>query len=174
MIASTQTNHPVAGETRAALDSASALQLATTRLKSAGLRITQPRLAILAALNRRATPSSIEQIHDDVGAANCDLVTVYRCMAVFEEIGVVRRAYFHNGTTLYELNLGLPTRYHVVCKGTNEVLELEPELTQELRNTIDSIEQKLRTRGFAKVGHLVEFFAANQNREANRTTPPQP
>lgn len=160
MIASTQTNHPIAGEASTALSATSAAEIATSRLKSAGLRITQPRLAILSALNKRAAPSSIEQIHEDVGAENCDLVTVYRCMAAFEEIGLVRRAYFHNGTTLYEINLGQPTRYHVVCRGTNQVIELEADLAQELRGTIESIEEKLQARGFADVGHIVEFFAA--------------
>lgn len=161
MIASTQTNHPIAGEAPGVSRTASATEVATSRLKAAGLRITQPRLAILSALSKRAVPSSIEQIHAYVGVENCDLVTVYRCMAAFEEIGLVRRAYFHNGTTLYEMNIGQPARYHVVCKATNQVLELQPDLAQELRSTIHAIEEKLRARGFADVGHIVEFFATD-------------
>ncbi len=103
-------------------------------------------------------PSSIEQIHEDVGAKNCDLVTVYRCMAAFDEIGLVRRAFFHNGTTLNEINLGQPTRYHVVCKSTNQVIELDTRLADELRLTIEAVEEKLRTHGFSEVGHIVGFF----------------
>ena len=67
MIASTQTNHPLSGNSRPQR-SPSAVELATTKLRAAGLRITQPRLAILAALNKREQPTSIEQIHEDVGA----------------------------------------------------------------------------------------------------------
>src|SRR3954471_22270650 len=100
MIASTQTNHPISGNGKAAPKAPSPVELATTKLKSAGLPITRRRLAILAAHDKRAQPASIEQLHDDVGADNCDLVTVYRCMAAFEEIGLVRRAFFHNGTAL--------------------------------------------------------------------------
>ncbi len=158
MIASTQTNHPLAGHAAAGRPSLSPVEIATARLKSAGLRITQPRLAILAALSKRVKPSSIEQIHEDVGAENCDLVTVYRCMAAFDKIGLVRRAFFHNGTTLYEINLGQPTRYHVVCKSTNQVIELDTKLADELRLTIEAVEEKLRTHGFSEVGHIVGFF----------------
>src|SRR5579871_4865828 len=59
---------------------ASALEQACAHLKSAGLRITRPRLAILEALLARVEPASIEQIHEMLGTDKCDLVTVYRCM----------------------------------------------------------------------------------------------
>jgi Fur family ferric uptake transcriptional regulator len=169
MIASTQTNHPISGNGKAT-PKPSPVELATAKLKSAGLRITQPRLAILAALSKRAQPTSIEHLHEDVGADNCDLVTVYRCMAAFEEIGLVRRAFFHNGTALYEINLGQPTRYHVVCKTTNRVEELDADISDELRRSIESVQEKLRARGYADVGHIVEFFG--QAPQANRTTAP--
>src|SRR5438093_3277679 len=139
MIASTQTNHPLTGNAKTGARAPSALELATEKLKSAGLRIAQPRLAILSALSKRAKPSSIEHLHESVGADNCDLVTVYRCMAAFEEIGLVRRAFFHNGTALYEINLGQPTRYHVVCKSTNKVDELDSETADELRRAIEAV-----------------------------------
>lgn len=158
MIASTQTNHPLTGNSKSGASTPSAVELATAKLKSAGLRITQPRLAILSALSNRGQPTSIEELHHDVGTANCDLVTVYRCMAAFEEIGVVRRAFLHNGTALYEISLGQPARYHVVCKQTNRVEELDAETSHELRRAISSVQEKLRARGYADVGHIVEFF----------------
>lgn len=170
MIASTQTNHPMSGNGKTGSRTPSAVELATAKLKSAGLRITQPRLAILAALSKRAQPTSIEQLHVDVGADNCDLVTVYRCMAAFEEIGLVRRAFFHNGTALYEISLGQPTRYHVVCKATNRVEELDAETSDELRRAIAVVQEKLHARGYGEVSHIVEFFGvAPQN---SRTAAP--
>lgn len=174
MIASTQTNHPLTGNATAGRQSPSPIEIATAKLKSAGLRITQPRLAILAALSKRAKPSSIEQIHEDVGVENCDLVTVYRCMAAFDEIGLVRRAFFHNGTTLYEINLGQPTRYHVVCKSTNQVIELDAKLADELRLTVEAVEEKLRAHGYSEVGHIVEFFGVAPTAHRGGTTVPAP
>lgn len=157
MIASTQTNHPLAGG-KPGDKSPTPVEFATAKLKSAGLRITQPRLAILAELSRQTQPVSIENLHDKLGASTCDLVTVYRCMAAFEEIDLVRRAFFHNGTALYEINLGQPTRYHVVCKTTNRVEELDAETSAELHRTLHQIEEKLRARGYVDLGHIVEFF----------------
>ena len=169
MIASTLTNHPLAGGKTNGRPS-SPIELATAKLKSAGMRITQPRVSILAALNRSDKPTSIEQIHAELGTEGCDLVTVYRCMAAFEEIGLVRRAFFHNGSALYEINLGQPVRYHVVCKATDRVEELDAETSAEIARTCSAIEEKLRERGYTGVGHIVEFFGvAPQNK---RVVPP--
>ena len=172
MIASTQTNHPLSSPGKATAKAVNSVELATAKLKSAGLRITQPRLAILAALSRRAQPTSIEQLHEDVGPENCDLVTVYRCMAAFEEIALVRRTFFHNGTALYEINLGQPPRYHVACKSSNRVDELDAETSDELRRAIENVQAKLQARGYTDVGHIVEFFGvAPQSSRAVSPTP---
>jgi Fur family ferric uptake transcriptional regulator len=169
MIASTQTNHPLAGgKTNGRVSSP--IELATAKLKSAGMRITQPRVSILAALNRTEKPISIEQLHSDLGTEGCDLVTVYRCMAAFEEIGLVRRAFFHNGSALYEINLGQPVRYHVVCKATDCVEELDAETSAEIGRTFSAIEEKLRERGYTGVGHIVEFFGIAPQHK--RVSPP--
>jgi len=150
MIASTQSNHPLSsvkdfGRTTNPLD------LACARLKTAGLRITQPRIAILEALIQRSSPVSIEQIHNDLISDSCDLVTVYRCLAVFEELGLVRRCFFHNGASLYEINLNDSHHYHVVCRSCGKVERIDISIT-------DSVERMLRDRGYAQVTHMVEFF----------------
>lgn len=171
MIASIQTNHPLTGNGKTGGKGQSAIEVSTAKLKSAGLRITQPRLAILAALSKRAQPTSIAILHADVGAENCDLVTVYRCMAAFEQIGLVRRSFFHNGTALYDINLGQPTRYHVVCKNSNRVEELDAQTSDELRRAIETVQEKLRAQGYGDIGHIVEFFgvAPQYNRIAAAT-----
>ncbi|HEY1791742.1 MAG TPA: transcriptional repressor [Opitutaceae bacterium] len=154
MIASTQTNHPIAGVKK----DQSPVDVACYKLKEAGLRITQPRVAILAALIKAGRPTSIDALHGELGANSCDIVTVYRCMAAFESIGLVRRAFLINGTSLYEINLGDPNRYHVVCKQTNKVEELDADSANELRKAVQHIEETLRAKGYSEVGHIVEFF----------------
>ena len=170
MIASTQTNAPLSGEGKKAPAASSQVELATARLKSAGLRITQPRLAILAAMSRHESPTSIEQIHAEVGTAACDLVTVYRCMTAFEKIGLVTRTYFHNGTALFTVTLGRPDRYHVVCKATNQVEELDPETSADLRQVIATVQRRLRARGYSDVGQIVEFFGVAPASAARATS----
>jgi Fur family ferric uptake transcriptional regulator len=150
MIASTPSNHPL-GAVKDSGRSSSPIDLACARLKSAGLRITQPRVAILEALIRRNAPASIEQLHRDLASDACDLVTVYRCLAVFEELGLVRRCFFHNGAGLYEINLDDSHHYHIVCKVCGKVERIDATLT-------DTTERMLRERGYDQVTHLVEFF----------------
>ena len=157
MIASTQTNHPIVGETASAR-LPNPIEYATGKLKSAGLRVTQPRLSIVGALAACTQPISIEDLHSRVGSEACDLVTVYRCMAAFEEIGLVRRAYFNDGAAVYELNLGLPAAYHVVCRETKRVEEIDSATAAELRAMITQIEERLQARGYRDVRHIVEFF----------------
>jgi Fur family ferric uptake transcriptional regulator len=150
MIASSPSNHPLGAVT----DFSRAerpLDLACARLKSAGLRITQPRVAIIEALIRREHPVSIEQLHHDLANDACDLVTVYRCLAVFEELGLVRRCFFHNGTGLYEINLNDSHHHHIVCKSCGKVERIDASFTE-------STERILRERGYEQVTHLVEFF----------------
>lgn len=137
----------------------STVEAATSRLRSVGLRVTQPRVAILGALARQTGPVSIDVLHAAVGSAHCDLVTVYRCMAAFDEIGVVRRSFFHNGTALYELSLGQPARYHVICRASKRVERLDADIEADLRHAVEAAQEKLRARGYADVTHVVEFFA---------------
>lgn len=151
MIASTQTNHPLAGIKAAPERTVRPLDLAIARLKSAGLRITQPRIAILETLITRASPASIEQIHQDLSDDSCDLVTVYRCLAVFEELGLVHRCFFHNGTSLYEFSLGAAPRHHVVCKSCGKVEQIEFQLGE-------GAARLLQERGYTQLSAMVEFF----------------
>jgi Fur family ferric uptake transcriptional regulator len=158
MIASTQTQHPLAEATATNSKSQTPIAVACARLRSAGLRITQPRIAILNALIKRGQPTTIEQIHDDLEAGSCDLVTVYRCLSAFEDIGIVRRSFYHNGTSLYSMSLGEVHPYHVICKETNDVQEIDANTTAELRKNVAQIEELLKSRGYSNVTHVVEFF----------------
>ena len=175
MIASTQTNHPIAGVKNG--KDQNPVELACYKLKEAGLRITQPRVAILAALIKAGRPTSIDALHGELGPKSCDIVTVYRCMAAFESIGLVRRAFLINGTSLYEINLGDPNRYHVVCKQTNKVEELDATSADELRRAVQTVEETLRAQGYSDVGHIVEFFGkspAASRTQAEVTVPAVP
>lgn len=170
MISATQSNHPLATVAQADARE-SALTEARNRIRQAGMRITQPRLAIIASLHRHEGPVSCERIHQDVGIGTCDLVTVYRCLAAFEGMGLVRRSYLHNGTCLYELTLTAPRHYHIVCKacGATERMEYFP---------VEGVERLLAERGYAQVSHVVEFFGVcpkcQQSADVRRVAPALP
>lgn len=158
MIASTQTNHPIAVPTPSRTARSSRLDAACTRLKAAGLRITQPRIAILDALLQQTHPVAIEQLHGLLSRARCDLVTVYRCLAAFEELGLVRRCFQHNGTALFQISLHDKPVYHVINRVDGSMQAIDPELTAELQTAIANLNQRLTAQGYENVDALVEFF----------------
>lgn len=133
------------------------LILATARLKSAGLRVTQPRMAILEALCRQSGPVSIENLHAGLPAGACDLVTVYRCMAAFEHGGLVRRAAIHQGTSLYQVAFGQAETYHVVCRASGHLEPLSPEVSRSLQRAIAEAAEELRGKGYREIAHMLEF-----------------
>ena len=150
MIAATQSNHPLASIT-SPTDGRNALDLACTSLRQAGMRVTKPRIALLTELIRRQKPASIEEIHDAIKKSGCDLVTVYRCLAAFERVGLVHRSFRHNGTALFHIAMGATPRYHVICKscGSFEPVEYFPA---------EGMEKMLASRGYTEVSHVLEFF----------------
>lgn len=172
MIAATHSNHPLAGVTASTV--ADPLADALGRIRKAGLRVTKPRVALIESLARRRGPVPIETLHQELTVQKCDLVTVYRCLSAFEKVGIVRRSFRHNGTSMYELVLSeQPKHYHLVCKscGATEAVDYFP---------IEGVERMLRGRGYAELTHLVEFFgicptcqqAVAGNRVAHPAQPP--
>ncbi|MFZ5493778.1 MAG: Fur family transcriptional regulator [Verrucomicrobiota bacterium] len=166
MIAATQSNHPLAaisGRDTVAL----CLDEACNRIRTAGMRVTKPRIALIEALLRQEGPVSIERIHHEVGVRSCDLVTIYRCLAAFENLGLVRRSYLHNGTCLYEQTINTARRYHIICKACGRTDRVDYTLAGD-------IEQRLHEKGYAQISHVVEFFgvcpACQQTAKAARQT----
>ena len=58
--------HPSLAGIKTSPKPTSSLDQACARLKSIGLRITQPRIAILETMIRLGQPASIEQIHSEL------------------------------------------------------------------------------------------------------------
>ncbi len=150
MIAATQSNHPL-GPVGGLPSVKAALHEACHRIRTVGMRVTKPRTALIETLLKLDGPISIERIHQQVGTKSCDLVTIYRCLAAFENLGLVRRSYLHNGTCLYEQTLGAARHYHIVCKSCGQTGKVDFTLP-------GGLEQKLQDHGYAQLSHVVEFF----------------
>jgi Fur family ferric uptake transcriptional regulator len=154
MIAATQSNHPVSGPPNPrALDAS--VNEACHRIRMAGMRVTKPRIALVETLMKLDGPVSIERIHQQVGIKSCDLVTIYRCLAAFENLGLVRRSYLHNGTCLYEKTLGTDRHYHIVCKSCGKTDKVDYTMPE-------GVEQRLQDKGYTRLSHVVEFFGVCQ------------
>ena len=126
----------------------------TEQLKHSGLKVTGPRLKILAlfesAALRHLTADDVyrlmlaEQI--DVG-----LATVYRVLTQFEQAGRLIRHHFDNDKAVYELNQG-GHHDHLLCMRCGRVEEFyDPKI--EARQRAIAAE-----RGFKLVEHALHLY----------------
>ncbi len=115
------------------------------------MRLTQPRLAILKALIADHGPFSADEIRSLAGNSHLDRVTVYRCLTAFEEIGLVRRCEFGDGTSRYEYSAGDHHHHHVICKRCRKMENVEECIPKTLTNLV-------RAMGYENVSHSLEFF----------------
>ena len=102
-------------------------------LKSAGLKVTLPRLKILEVLesspNHHLSAEDIYRAlidqHEEVGVA-----TIYRVLSQFEESGIVQKLNFENNQAVYEL-CGLEHHDHLVCVKCNKIIEFQDDVIEK-------------------------------------------
>jgi Fur family ferric uptake transcriptional regulator len=96
-------------------------------LRSRGYRITAQRLAILhtIATSRHPTAESIfDHLRHSEPALN--LSTVYRNLAVLQEVGLVTHAHFGSGAPIYHL-ADEPPHIHLSCLRCGRVTSVGPD-----------------------------------------------
>jgi Fur family ferric uptake transcriptional regulator len=145
MIAATQSNHPLGP-----VATPEPVEQAVSLIRQSRLRLTKPRLAIIKSMQQLEAPVSIEHLREQIGADVCDLVTIYRCMSTFEDLGIVRRSYRRNGTCLFELNLQRANHAYVVCQSCNRTERIDSP-------HFESIDQMLSERGYSRISSMIQF-----------------
>ena len=114
-------------------------------------RVTAPRRAILAILTGEHGPFTADELHHRIAKGGCDLVTVYRCLATMEELNLVRRCDFGDGSYRYEFNTGEHHHHHIICRSCHAVETLDLCMAE-------SLERLARQMGYANVTHTLEIF----------------
>ena len=107
-------------------------------LRKAGLKVTLPRLKILAILEgAKARHLSAEDLYKDLLQSGEDigLATVYRVLTQFEAAGLVTRHNFASGHSVFELDDG-DHHDHMVCVETGDVIEFVNEEIERLQHDI--------------------------------------
>jgi len=109
-------------------------------LKRVGLKVTQPRMKILALLEasdqRHLTAEEVYkkllENNDEIG-----LATVYRVLTQFESAGLVYRHNFEGGQAVFEL-AGEEDEHHdhMVCVKTGKVVEFYDEVIEQRQKEI--------------------------------------
>lgn len=109
-----------------------------TELRKAGLKVTLPRVKILAILEGADEHHlSAEDVYkrlleagDDVG-----LATVYRVLTQFEAAGLVQRHNFEGGHAVFEVASD-DHHDHMVCTQTGKVIEFYDPVIEERQRKI--------------------------------------
>lgn len=111
----------------------------TQDLRKVGLKVTHPRMRILALLEQKTSEHhlSAEDIYrqllehgDEIG-----LATVYRVLTQFEAAGLVLKHNFEGGQAVYELDRG-HHHDHMVDVDTGQVIEFSNEEIEALQRKI--------------------------------------
>jgi Fur family ferric uptake transcriptional regulator len=95
------------------------------RLRSAGLRVTAARLAILDAIGPGRHPVAEEvaiAVRDRVG--HVSLQAVYEALAAFTEAGLLRRIEPSGSPARYEARVG-DNHHHLVCRNCGAVTDVD-------------------------------------------------
>jgi Fur family ferric uptake transcriptional regulator len=114
------------------------MNMESTELRKAGLKVTHPRMRILEILDRHdGKHLSAEDIYrqlleheDDIG-----LATVYRVLTQFEAVGIVLKHNFEGGQAVYELDRG-KHHDHMVDVESGKVIEFTSEEIERLQHEI--------------------------------------
>ncbi len=102
-------------------------------LKTAGLKVTLPRLKILEVLEMSPNHHlSAEDIYralieqdEEIGVA-----TIYRVLSQFEESGIVHKLSFENNQAVYEL-CSVDHHDHLVCVKCDTIIEFQDDVIEE-------------------------------------------
>ena len=120
------------------------------RLRDAGYRLTQPRLAVLEALERsrgHVTSAELLQMTPDVGRAS-----VFRALDLFTRLAIVRPAWLQDSSTPRYLLLPDGHHHHILCTACDRVIDFDDCHLEPLQRELeDRYGMRLR-------GHLLEFY----------------
>jgi len=125
------------------------------RLRTVDQRYTQGRRRLVGVLREAEAPLTIQQILGaDRGLAQS---SVYRNLAVLEEVGAVTRIVTHDDFARYELAEDLTEHHHhLICTSCGDVSDfaLAPDVESDLEQALRRV---ARRSGFAADGHRLDL-----------------
>ncbi len=120
-------------------------------MKKAGLKRTKPREQILHYLADHHGPFSARELHQALKRKELDAVTIYRCLAAFEEAALVRRCDFGDGIARFEFRgESEHHHHHVICQNCRKIEKLDD-------CHLEKLEEKVKSLGYSNVRHVLEF-----------------
>lgn len=120
------------------------------RLRAAGHTVGRTRLAVVDAVRRRRRGFTAEELA--AALPDVHVATVYRTLALLEEIGALRHVHLSHGPAIYESTVSEDTR-HVVCEVCGRHQSVPSEVFDGVRQRLaDEFDFVLDGSHFAIVG----------------------
>jgi len=126
-------------------------ETAIDRLKASGGRMTKKREVLLGALLTFDRPASAEEIRERAELTQSDLVTVYRNLETFENIGMLQRVPLENGTQLFELTAPNEHYHHLICRECHKTERLDLCVSKAVIGQAEA-------HGYTQIAHLMEVY----------------
>ncbi len=123
-------------------------------IRSAGLKVTLPRLKILDMLESSGKKHlSAENMYKALleDGEEIGLATVYRVLTQFEGAGLVKRHHFEGGNSVFELSQG-EHHDHILCVKCGKVDEFHDEVIEQRQ--LDIAKQK----GYKMTDHSLYIY----------------
>jgi Fe2+ or Zn2+ uptake regulation protein len=124
-----------------------------TALKKAKYKITPPRKAIAEALIKLSKPVSVDEVQKTLknDKQKIDLVTVYRTLSLYADLGLVHRVFLQGRTELFEV--AGAHHHHIVCTSCGKIEGIDICTMDQVKSGI------LKDTSFSQVtGHRFEVF----------------
>ncbi|MFT6194932.1 MAG: Fur family ferric uptake transcriptional regulator [Cognaticolwellia sp.] len=138
-------------------------------LKRAGLKITLPRIKILAILqNPNNQHISAEDVYKLLLGHNEEigLATVYRVLNQFDDAGIVTRHHFEGGKSVFELS-HKKHHDHLVCLSCGRVIEFEDDVIEQRQEDVAKLHKvKLTNHSLYLYGECEDEVACEKYRKA--------
>lgn len=121
-------------------------------MKGNGMRLTKQRKAIVQGILKFGSPFTADELYLKLKKEHIDLVTIYRSLTSFTQMGILSTVDISDGTLRYEYGAGKGHHHHhVVCV---ECKSIEPIQACTVRRQ----EKQIEKMGYTKVYHKLEFF----------------
>jgi len=119
------------------------------QLKTAGLKSTPGRRAVLETLKKVSRPLSPEEIHQRVSPKTCDRATVYRILESLLKAGLIQQVLVR-GKKLFLREESTHHHHHAVCRQCGATVCLDQCL-------IAPLEKEARSLGFRDLQHSIQL-----------------
>ena len=122
------------------------------RIMQGKRRATQQRKRLWEVMRALEKPAKLEAIYKEhYKALECDLVTLYRNLEFFLEIGIVNKREYGERAARYDYNITNKKKHYIFGKSTGELNQLPAEMFQELEEKLREIASKVTGLGYRGV-----------------------